>query len=101
MMMSACELDRSCPAESSVEVRVLNAKALCTCGSSRFHPPFAPPRPVDALFRCAACGRTTSYGALLERIGDAAIEEARSALTRLREGRQDSSKAVLVKLDRA
>jgi hypothetical protein len=68
-----------------MKVRVRNIEASCTCGAREFRPPpHLPPYRAGEQLRCTGCGRTTSYGELLDRIGEEAISRANHALESLK-----------------
>jgi hypothetical protein len=68
-----------------MEVRVGHITASCACGSAEFRAPsHAPPYRTSDMMICAACGRTTRYGELLDLIGEQAIGQANRALESLR-----------------
>jgi hypothetical protein len=72
---------------TAMEISVLDLKAHCRCGASWFRPAQTAPYRSESLLVCARCGRPTTYGALLEGIGDEAMKRARYSLALLKAAR--------------
>lgn len=70
-----------------MEVRVRNLKATCPCGSSEFMASKLSLSVLEVVM-CASCGLQSTYGALLDQIGEEAIKQARMALERLKKERR-------------
>jgi hypothetical protein len=69
----------------SMKVHIRNIEAFCACGSCDFGaPPHSPPYHADETLMCAACGRKTRYGELLDQIGEEAMSQSNRALDSLK-----------------
>lgn len=67
----------------NVSVRDIHAKCS-KCGSRDFMPLGHGPVRLASRMACIECGRTTTYRALLETIGEEAMRRANKALDKLR-----------------
>ena len=69
-------------------VRIHDITAACPrCGGKEFEPLAAGPLRLPSLLRCSDCGTETRYRALLDQIGEEAMQRANRAIDDLKKNR--------------
>jgi hypothetical protein len=69
-------------------VRIHDITAACPrCGGTGFEPLAPEPLQLPSELRCASCGTTTRYLALLDQIGEEAMRRANRAIEGLKKHR--------------